>query len=134
MNRGVTKNKQQGLTLTSFIIVLAVLGFFGFIVAKLWGPYYEYGNVKKAMEDVAAEPGAADKPLSALQSSLQKHFDVGYVESIDARDMTVSKGKGGNKLVMVYEVRTGFIYNIDFVIKFDASVDLEKSGSSSSGG
>lgn len=121
MKQGNMRNGQQGLTLMSFIIVLAVLGFFGYIVAKLWGPYYEFTNVKRAMDSVASETGSGDKNISQLQVSLQKHFDVGYVESIDAKQATLVK----DQLSMNYEVRTGFIYNIDFVIKFDYAVALQ---------
>ena len=33
-------------------------------------------------------------------------------------------GTGGKQLNMNYEVRTPFVYNLDFVGKFDYSVDL----------
>ncbi|MFT3806579.1 DUF4845 domain-containing protein [Arenimonas sp.] len=115
------KNRQQGLTLMSFIVVLAVLGFFGYIAAKLWGPYYEFTNVKRAMDAVAGEAGSSNKSLPQLQNNLQKNFDVGYVESIDARIAKMDK----EKFVIEYESRTGFVYNIDFVIKFNYAVALQ---------
>ena len=121
MNRIVSRNKQRGLTLMSFIVVLAVIGFFGYIVAKLWGPYYEFSNVKRSMDAVAGETGSGDKSLPQLQVALQKHFDVGYVESIDSRQATLTK----NQFTMDYEVRTSFVYNIDFVVKFNYSVALQ---------
>lgn len=116
--------RQRGLTLMSFIIVMAVLGFFGFIGAKLWGPFYEFSNVKKAMESVAMEPGADRMDIGTLQKMLQKRFDVGYVDSIMGQQAQLIKEKNVNKLNMNYEARTSFIANIDFVIKFDYSVNL----------
>lgn len=121
MKQGNMKNKQQGLTLMSFITVLAVLGFFGYIAAKLWGPYYEFTNVKRAMDAVAGEAGSSNKSQPQLQNNLQKNFDVGYVESIDSRLAKVEN----EKLVIDYEVRTAFVYNIDFVVKFNYSVALQ---------
>lgn len=119
-----SNRRQRGITLMSFIIVMAVLGFFGFIAAKLWGPFYEFSNVKTAMEAVAKEPGVDRMEIPALRKMLQKRFDVGYVDSISSDIAELDKDKNVNKLRMTYEARTSFVANIDFVIKFDHSVNL----------
>jgi hypothetical protein len=119
-----SNRRQRGITLMSFIIVMAVLGFFGYIGAKLWGPFYEFSNVKSSMESVAKEPGADTMDIGNLRKMLQKRFDVGYVENISAEQAELVKDKNVNKLKMTYEARTSFIANIDFVIKFDHSVNL----------
>ena len=116
--------RQRGITLISFVFVLIVIGFFGYMAMVLGPAYNEYYGVVKAMNSVAAEntPGSTD--IDAMRKSLDRHFTVGYVESVDGTQMKLVRDKGGNLISMDYEVRKPFLYNVDFVLKFAHSVAL----------
>jgi hypothetical protein len=49
---------------------------------------------------------------------------VGYVDSVTGKNIQLLRDKGGNQIAMDYEVRKGFVYNIDFVVKFKYQVAL----------
>jgi hypothetical protein len=115
---------QRGITLIGFVFVLIVVGFFGYMGMVLGPSYNEYYGVVKAMNFVAAEntPGSTD--IEAMRKSLDRQFTVGYVDTVEGKDMKLVRDKGGNVIVMDYEARKPFLYNIDFVMKFSYSVPL----------
>jgi hypothetical protein len=116
--------RQRGITLIGFIFVLIVVGFFGYMVMVLGPAYNEYYGVVKAMNFVAAEntPGSSD--IEAMRKSIDRQFTVGYVNSVEGKDLKLIRDKGGNVISMDYEVRKPFVYNVDFVLKFAHSVPL----------
>ena len=48
------KSKQTGITLIGFLIILAVVAFFGYMAMKLVPSYVEFMGVKKAMNQMRA--------------------------------------------------------------------------------
>ena len=117
--------KQRGITLMGFIMVATVLGFFALMGFKLFPAYSEYYGVIQGMKAVAALPGSGNMELGDLQRSLQKNFDVGYVDTVMGKDATLVRDKtAGNQLNMTYEYRKPLFYNLDYVAKFDYTVTL----------
>lgn len=116
--------KQHGMTLIGFAIGLIVACFFIYMGMVLGPAYSEYYGVRKAMNFVAAsqQPNSAD--TTAISRSLDKQFNVGYVDSISGKDVKLVRDKGGNLISAEYEVRKAFVYNIDFMVKFKYQVPL----------
>jgi hypothetical protein len=117
-------HKQRGISLMGFIMVAAVAGFFALMGFKLFPAYSEYYGVEQAMKSVAAQPGADKMDLGELQKDLQKRFDIGYVNTVDAKQATLIKDKGPVQLNINYEYRKDLFYNLDYVAKFDVTVSL----------
>ena len=124
----VMVSKQRGLTFLGFLMVMVVVAGIAIIAMNLVPVYSESFSVKRAMEDLAAEPGVENKDLVQLQKMLQKRFDIDYVESVIAKEAKLVRDKGKNQLVLNYEVRKPLVYNLDFVAKFDNTVDLGGGG------
>lgn len=116
--------KQRGITLVGFILVATVAGVFALVGFKLFPAYSEYYGVIQGMKSVAGLPGAGKMQLTELQKALQKRFDVGYVNTVEAKSATIIRNDAGNQLNMNYEYRGSLIYNLDFVAKFDYTVAL----------
>jgi hypothetical protein len=127
-------SKQRGITLMGFIMVLMVFAIFAVIAMNLFPVYREGFSVKNAMESVAKQPNAADMSITELQRSLQKHFDIDYVENVSAKEATLIRDEGAPKLGLTYEVRKHLVYNLDFVAMFDYEVDLTTGVASSKSG
>ena len=122
--------KQRGITLVSFVIVLVVVGFFFYMGMVLGPTYSEYYGVVKSMKSLASQTDSETMDKARLQINLQKYFDVGYVESVQGKDLKLTRNKSMNEIDMNYEVRRPFIYNIDFVVKFDYSTKLGSNSAS----
>ena len=124
MKQVILKRRQHGITLIGFAIVLVVVGFFAYMGMILGPSYSEYYGVVKAMKFVAGEATPNSTDISSMRKGLDRQFNVGYVESVEGSDAVLIREKTGNVLSMTYEVRKPFVYNIDFVMKFNYSVPL----------
>ena len=118
------RGQQRGMTLIGFIIGLMVFCVFAYMGMVLGPAYNEYFAVKKAMNFVAQNTSPNEQDLGKLAKMLDKQFNVGYVDNVVGNQATLVKNSSGNLLVMDYEVRKAFVYNIDFVCKFKYQVPL----------
>jgi Tfp pilus assembly protein PilE len=121
----VDASKQRGITLIGFIIVLVVAGFFAYMGMVLGPAYSEYYGVVKALNSVAADASPSNPDMNAIRRALDRQFNVGYVENVSSKQAKIIRDKTtGNMLSMQYEVRKPFIYNIDFVVKFEHTIRI----------
>ena len=118
-----TREAQKGMTLMGMIIVLAVLGIFGYCGMKVFPMYSEYWSVQEAMEEVAATPNIANAGRGKVVDLLFRRFNISYVESVKNEHITLDT-KRGAVLTIKYEVRRPLMYNLDVVGKFEHSVTL----------
>lgn len=122
-----SKAKQRGLTLMGFMMVLFVIGIFAFVGFKLFPVYTEYYSVVSDMKGLAAEPGISQTEPTVVRDRLFRRFYISYVTSVKAENVKITRDKGYN-LRVTYEVRRPLAYNLDFVAKFDKTVDLTRAG------
>ncbi len=117
-------SRQRGITLLGLIMVLFLIGFAAFIGMKLLPVYQEYFSVVQGMKSVAAQPGIANRQGPEIKTMLMKRFYISYVESVKRQHIKVVR-KNVLTVQIQYEVRRSLLGNIDFVAKFDKTVDLE---------
>jgi hypothetical protein len=121
------KTRQSGVTLIGFLMILMVVGFFGYMAMKLVPAYTEYGGVVKAMNGIATS-GTNGKSLDEIRRELLRQMDFQYVgdATIKPTDITIVHGDGGTSTLNVsYDKDIPFMYNIDFLLHFDKSVPLQ---------
>lgn len=121
------RKKQQGLTLIGFVMVLLVVGAFAFVGLKLFPVYTEYYSVVSDMKGVQSEPGVATMSPVEVRDKLFRRFYISYVSSVKAENVKITRNNGYN-LTVQYEVRRPLVYNLDFVAKFDKTVELTRAG------
>lgn len=120
------KSRQQGITLLGFLIILAIVGFFGYMGMKLVPAYAEYMGVAKSMEQIATDE-AASKSLQDMRQALMFKMNFQYVDDATIRpsDITLLRNSAGaNVLRVVYDKKIPFLYNIDFLLHFQKDVVL----------
>jgi Tfp pilus assembly protein PilE len=115
--------KQRGITLMGFLIVLSIAGFFMLMAAKLFPAYSEFNSVKKGMDAMSIESGAANFTVDQVWNSMDKKFYISYVQTPTRSCLKIDR-KSGNTATCAYEYRTPFVYNIDFVVNFSHTVKL----------
>ncbi|HBN53485.1 MAG TPA: DUF4845 domain-containing protein [Stenotrophomonas sp.] len=118
--------KQGGMTLTSFLMVLAVVGFALYIGMKLFPMYQEFYAVKTSMKALAREPGSAD-PVKA-QELFFKRMDMNYSDSVKRENIKFDRIDGGVRMNVSYEVRRPLVGNLDIVGRFENSQELTSHG------
>jgi hypothetical protein len=116
------KRNQKGITLLSFLFVLALAGFFGFLLMRLFPVYSEYFSAVNDIKAVTRAAGAEKQTLPQLKDSLYRRFQISYVDSVNLDNhIKLRTEKDANVLDLHYEVRKPLIYNLDFVAKFERS-------------
>ena len=118
--------KQGGMTLTSFLMVLAVVGFALYVGMKLFPMYQEYYAVQSAMKGLANEPGVADMDPAKIQDLFFRRLYINYSESVKPSHVKIERMDGGWKMSVSYEVRRPLVGNLDVIGKFDASEPLTR--------
>lgn len=122
------QNQQRirGITFISFLIVLAVLGFFAYSAMRLVPIYIENDGVKKSQDLVANEPGANQKTVEQVRNDLSMKFSIQYVDdtSIPPQSIQIIRQGGGATLRIAYQRRVNFAGNVDLLVSFDRSVPM----------
>ncbi len=118
------RRHQSGMTLISFAIVAAVVGFFLFIVMKLFPMYQEFYAVKSAMKSLAAEQGIGNEQPAQIKEKLFRRLYISYSETVKPEHVKIERKDSGQTMYVNYEVRVPMLYNIDVVGKFNAEQPL----------
>lgn len=120
--------KQRGMTLIGWVIVLALIGFFATIAIRLVPMYQEYYGVLQIMNDMKIELRNNKLTKNEAQTILMRRFNIGYIESVKKENIEISRGKNTSyvtKIVIDYEVRKPFMAHIDLIGHFHKEVDIE---------
>ncbi|MGH8658125.1 MAG: DUF4845 domain-containing protein [Gammaproteobacteria bacterium] len=131
----VNSHKQQGLTLISFFLICALVGFFALVVLKLFPLYNEAFRVNASLKTIATMPDIAMKNGDEIKNLLLRNFEVQEVRRFDERNIKKhfkvekEKGKKERTLHMQYEGRGPLFGDLDLVLKFDKAVAVRESGS-----
>ena len=122
--RTVQIQKQNGLTLISFIFVLAFVLFLTFLGMKIGPIYMETWSVVSAMNGVAKERGSANYSPYDVRVKVLNRLYVSYsADNVKEKHIKLTRSNGVH-LRIAYEVRKPIIGNLDVVVKFDRSVRL----------
>lgn len=116
--------QQRGLTMISWVLVLAILAFcgmFGFAVVPM---YAENMYVVKALKSLA-EPGASLNDMSdaEIKKRLQNFYMINNVRSDGPQNIVVDRKSKTLLITIDYENRTNLFYNIDVVTSFQNHLD-----------
>lgn len=120
--------KQQGMTLIGWVIVLAIIAFFATIVMRLLPVYQEYYSVLQIMDGMEIELKNNKLTKKQVMTLLEKRFDTGYVFSVKKDNIEISRGKNNvhvSKVVIDYEVRKPFMAQVDLIAHFKTEIDVE---------
>lgn len=116
---------QRGATFLGGLIIAAILGAALYIVIRLYPAYWEYYEVVSALNSVAKQNAGGAPSIQSLKSDLSKKWGAGYVETVKAEDIQVTRSGDGFELTADYRVERPFIGNISLVVDFYKTVKVE---------
>ncbi|MGN7725676.1 DUF4845 domain-containing protein [Luteimonas sp. 22616] len=124
------KRTQRGMTLLSFVIVLAVVGFFAYICMKLFPMYSEYYSVKQALKGLHQEVGIANQDPAKIKDLFFRRLYISYSDNVKPENVKLQRSKNGPgwDMTVDYEVRKELVGNLDVVGKFHAEEKLTNVG------
>ncbi len=118
--------QQRGLTMISWVFVLAVLAFcgiFGFAVVPMYAENVYVVNALKSL----AEPGIniAEMSDAEINKKLQNFYMVNNVRSDGAQNIVIDRKSKALLITIDYENRANLFWNIDVVTRFQNHLDAE---------
>jgi len=129
MKRNLATIKGQGgMTLLSFLVVLAVVGFAAYLGMKLFPMYQEYYSVRTAAKGLAGVPGVAQMSPAKIQDLFFRRLYINYSENVKAENVKITRIDAGWKMAVNYEVRRNLVGNLDVVGVFNVDQDLTRQG------
>jgi hypothetical protein len=112
--------RQRGITMLGFMFVAGVLMVVVMLGFRIAPAVIEYYSVKAALNDALADvkdpTGVAD-----VQRAFQKRVDAGYIESVSAKDVEITKDKNAVTASVAWSRTLHLVANASLVLDFAAS-------------
>jgi hypothetical protein len=112
--------KQRGISLMGTIVILALLGFVGVMVAKCMPAYLEYASVKKIFATME-QAGSLKGTVKEIRYQFDKLNAIEDIKSVKSEDLEVSKEGGETVVSATWSVRVPMVANINACIDFFAT-------------
>ena len=115
---------QKGITLISFIVVMAIIAFFTLIVLKVGPIYMNHSKVVHALESISNRPDLENMSKQDVWISLNKQFNMNYIENVTKKDVKITSRPGYVKVHIVYHVKKPFIDTLSIWVDFDNMIEV----------
>jgi len=119
------RHRQRGVTLLGWIVLLVPVAIVGYVFIRAVPVYLNYGKVVRAFDQVKSEYSASESTTRELiKSSLEKRFDVDYLDSPKIGDVGIRKTAEGWQVEVEYEDVVPLMYNASLLLEFEKSVTI----------
>lgn len=124
MKTSLNRQKMQGLSIFTWLIVLAIGGLLLLATIRLVPVYLEYNSVRTVINNVITDSNTAMLSEHQIRDTISKRFQVNRVESISANEVEIKKDGTTIYIGVDYEVREPLISNVGLIVTFKR--DFEK--------
>ena len=118
------KNKQTGMTLIGWLIVLGLIAFFALLVMKLFPMVMEDYEIGGSLESLQQEPLITKKTNQEIMSLLQRRFDVNDITAVKKDNVKITKEGGVLTITIDYENQKPFLGNYYILGKYHHSTKV----------
>ncbi len=116
---------QKGLSMLSWILVLALVAFFASTAFKMLPHYFDYMSMDKIIRGVESDQTMEIRSVGDFYSHVRKGMDVNGIRDLDLKDaLEVVIENNEFKVHLDYEKREPLIRNLDLVATFDKEYRL----------
>ncbi len=111
---------QKGLSILSWLVVLALVAFLASAVFKVLPHYLDYMSMEKIITSVETEQGLDIRTVGEFYGHVVKGMQVNSIRDLDIKDALKVKIENNEFLAhLKYEKREPLIENLDLVVHFD---------------
>jgi len=121
------KNRQQGLTFITWMLILAIGGFFVLLTLKLVPIYLENQSVKAIVQALADNPKVRSEKqtVAGIKELIRKGFRINNIYDFPKDAITVKKDKNRVLVDITYDRVEPIIHNVSVMVSFSEVLDLE---------
>jgi len=116
--------KQEGMTGTGWLTVLALIGFFVYVGLTILPIQIEAYKVRSALKALNQVPNITKMSRNEIIKQLQGQFDIDDITHVTKDNIFVDKTKGVLTVRIEYEIRTKMIKPYDIVGVFKEKVKV----------
>ncbi len=121
MKPRVMVRKQCGMTMLSWLIVLAVVVFFILVGIKMVPTYLENYSIKQVLENMQNDRKVRTMSPAEMKKSFFKRLKINSVYEFDRNAIKIKKEKFGTRFALDYEIRKPVAGNVAIVMTFSES-------------
>jgi hypothetical protein len=113
-------HSQKGMSILSWLMVLAVVAFLASAAFKVMPHYFDNMALEKIITSVETDKAVDVRSVSDFYSHISKGMQVNSIRDLNMQDAVKIKVENNEFLIHVkYEKREPLIENIDLVVRFD---------------
>lgn len=111
---------QKGLSVLSWLVVLAVVAFFASTAFKILPHYLDYMSMEKMITSVETDKALEIRSVGEFYAHVAKGMQVNSIRDLDLKEALKVKVENNEFLAhLKYEKREPLIENLDLVVHFD---------------
>jgi hypothetical protein len=110
-------NSQRGMTTTSALFMLFMVGFLLTVAFKL-APHYLDNRIIQSAIDQVGQSDINGKSNSQIRRKIADFFTINNIRDVDVRKVVIARDDSGTKIGLDYEKRIEMFGNVDVVLKF----------------
>ena len=114
---------QRGLTFFSIMLILGLIAFFVLLALKIAPIYMNHSKVVNALSALENMPDIDVMSKREIEMSLNKRFNMNYVEKVGGDDITITKSSNYTKVEIEYEVVEKLMGNLSVLVEFNDSFE-----------
>ncbi|MET0917370.1 MAG: DUF4845 domain-containing protein [Burkholderiales bacterium] len=114
------RTRQRGLSMLGFLFVAAVVVTCVMIGFRVLPAYIEYYSVHKALEQALADTKDLNS-AAEIRNAFQRRADAGYIESVQSRDIEITKSKNEVTASASWTRKLPLVANVSLFLEFDAT-------------
>jgi phosphorylcholine metabolism protein LicD len=113
-------HSQKGLSMLSWLVVLAVVAFFASMTFKMLPHYMDYMSLEKIITSVEKDPSQSVRTVGDFYDHVSKGMEINGIRNLDIKEALAIKFENNEfHAHLKYERREPLIENLDLVAKFD---------------
>ena len=112
-------NTQKGIGLIGLIFGLCLIIVITSMLVNVVPLYAENFSVKSTLSSMAEDANTRALNNKEIKSRLMKRLSMSSVSNVTEQHIVINRSPESMMLQIAYEVRTSFLGNIDFVVKFN---------------
>ena len=117
---------QKGMTAIGWMLVIILLVSAALLAMKIFPIYIEGYNVRSVVKGLSEDPDIGTLQAGQIKSRILKRLSVNMVHAVSKDDVYVTPSSAGYLVELDYEVRENVVGNLDIVVAFNYSTDVQK--------
>ncbi|MGA2188560.1 MAG: DUF4845 domain-containing protein [Steroidobacteraceae bacterium] len=119
------RGHQRGMTMMGILFILGLLGMIGYAGLRLTPLYLNYIKVVRSMDAAAGEFKTDNPDPGSVRRSLEKHWQIEDISSVEAKDVEIVKNENGVALHVAYDDLAPYVSNVSLSVHFDKTVKVQ---------